>query len=361
MFPLISKRNLATITCSLAQNDLVDFVEEYGISWCYDPKLLESGQTALDAPNGYIPLYMSLFSIGNLCFPLNNFCLDVFEFFRCHFLLLNPFGVACVTTFVVSCKAYGEEATVPLFRAFLTLGASGDWLTFQNRHGSKIPALFGNSLSNILDWKSKFIFVKETLIFDIRLGLITDFYHGQGTFAFPYPTEPFDKDFSWEHALSNLSIFVDESLEEEATMVKVASKKKKLDAPRRISARGSVPPLPATSPKGAGKHPRVLARFNENLASSSDSLAPDVEKAHAAYSMISSHHYPLLRDKLGFLNFNELVDGHAKLKNDVVSLKSKKGLLEHEMSKLEDRLAKAQKNQDVEDSQFVKDLRFENA
>ncbi|GKC08065.1 hypothetical protein Tco_0999675 [Tanacetum coccineum] len=294
MFPLISKRNLATITCSLAQNDLVDFVEEYGISWCYDPKLLESGQTALDAPNGYIPLYMSLFSIGNLCFPLNNFCLDVFEFFRCHFLLLNPFGVACVTTFVVSCKAYGEEATVPLFRAFLTLGASGDWLTFQNRHGSKIPALF-------------------------------------------------------------------ESLEEEATMVKVASKKKKLDAPRRISARGSVPPLPATSPKGAGKHPRVLARFNENLASSSDSLAPDVEKAHAAYSMISSHHYPLLRDKLGFLNFNELVDGHAKLKNDVVSLKSKKGLLEHEMSKLEDRLAKAQKNQDVEDSQFVKDLRFENA
>ncbi|GKF99480.1 hypothetical protein Tco_0298263, partial [Tanacetum coccineum] len=149
---VMSKRNLSTITCSLSQSDLVDFVDEYGISLCYDPKLPSSKATSLDAPKGYIPLYLSLFSIGNLRFPLNNFCLDVFEFFRCHFSLLNPFGVACVTTFVVACKAYGGEATVPLFRSLLTLGLAGDWLTFQKRLGSRIPAIFGDSMSNIPKW-----------------------------------------------------------------------------------------------------------------------------------------------------------------------------------------------------------------
>nr|GEU87368.1 hypothetical protein [Tanacetum cinerariifolium] len=52
---------------------------------------------------------------------------------------------------------------------------------------------------------------------------------------------------------------------------------------------------------------------------------------------------------------------HSKLKNNPVSLKSKKSLLEHEMSKLEDQLGRAQKNQDVKGRQVVKDPRSENA
>ncbi|GJT57706.1 hypothetical protein Tco_0992760 [Tanacetum coccineum] len=92
------------------------------------------------------------------------------------------------------------------------------------------------------------------------------------------------------------------------------------------------------------------ARFVGSLANSSDSLAPDVEEDHAPHNMIYGLHCYLLKDKLGY----------AKLKNDLVSLKSKKSLLEHEMSKLEDHLAKAQRNQNVEGSQVVKDLRFEN-
>ncbi|GJR17245.1 hypothetical protein Tco_0965772 [Tanacetum coccineum] len=92
------------------------------------------------------------------------------------------------------------------------------------------------------------------------------------------------------------------------------------------------------------------SRFVGSLANSSDSLAPDVEEDHAPHNMIYGLHCYLLKDKLGY----------AKLKNDLVSLKSKKSLLEHEMSKLEDHLAKAQRNQNVEGSQVVKDLRFEN-
>ncbi|GJT27643.1 hypothetical protein Tco_0907918 [Tanacetum coccineum] len=298
----MSKRNFSTITCLLSQSDLVKLVEEYGISLCYDPKLPSSNATALDAPKGYIPLYMSLFFIGNLRFPLNNFCLDVFEFFRCHFTLLNPFGVARVTTFVVA-----WEATIPLFRSLLTLGLAGDWLTFQKRPGYGIPAIFGDSMSNIPKWKSEFIFFKQTLIFDIRPGLIIDFRHGQGSFPYPYPTEPFDEVLrgrlcrhhfeaqtfpepilylvgltnSWEHAPSIPSILID---------------------------------------------------------------GEEVEESHAAHNMISGLHYLLLKDKLGFLTFDELVDIY-----DIHAFQmAVKSLLEHEMSKLEGQLAKAQKNQDVE-------------
>ncbi|GJX01847.1 hypothetical protein Tco_0185760, partial [Tanacetum coccineum] len=192
-FFTMSKRNLATVTCSLAQNALVDFVKEYGIPWCYDPKLPTLHQTVLDAPEGYIPLHLSRFTIGNLHFPLNDFCLDVFKIFQCHFPLLNPFGVARITTFAVACKAYGGEAFVHLFRAFLTVGPAGDWLMSQKRHGSDISHLFGNSISNIPSWKSEFIFVKETLISDLHPNLITDFCHGQGSFTYPYPKEPFDE------------------------------------------------------------------------------------------------------------------------------------------------------------------------
>nr|GEU38961.1 hypothetical protein [Tanacetum cinerariifolium] len=189
----MSKSNLATVTCSLSRSDLLEFVEKHGISMCYDPQLPSSNKTTLDAPECYIPLYLSLFTIGNLHLPLNDLCLDVFEFFKCHFFLLNRFGVVCVTTFVIACKAYEGEATMPIFISFLTLSPTGNWLMFQKMPGHSIPSIYGNSMSNIPDWKLEFIFVKHTLIFYVRPGLITDFCHGHDNFAFPYPTKPFDE------------------------------------------------------------------------------------------------------------------------------------------------------------------------
>nr|GEZ73620.1 hypothetical protein [Tanacetum cinerariifolium] len=42
---------------------------------------------------------------------------------RCHFPLMNPFGVARVTTFAIACKAYGEgEPSLPLFRSLYNVG-----------------------------------------------------------------------------------------------------------------------------------------------------------------------------------------------------------------------------------------------
>ncbi|GJU29728.1 putative reverse transcriptase domain-containing protein [Tanacetum coccineum] len=107
---------------------------------------------------------------------------------------------------------------------------------------------------------------------------------------------------------------ITEAVEEEATVMKPVLKKKKSEGPRRMSVSGNVPPLPTDAPKDVGKHPQVLARYIGNLTSISDSLAPDVMEAHAAHNMLSSLHYPLFQDKLGFLSFDELVnvyDVHA--------------------------------------------------
>ncbi|GKD41484.1 hypothetical protein Tco_1261691 [Tanacetum coccineum] len=160
-----SKRNLASITCSATQIELLGFVEVYGIPMYYDPQLTSFEQTPIDASEGYIPLYLSLFSIGNLRLPFNIFCLDVFKFFKCHFPLLNLFGVARVTTFAVACKAFDVV----------------------------IPQILNSSMTNIQNWKSEFIFMKKTLVSKAFPALITDFRHGVGTFAFPYHTEPFDE------------------------------------------------------------------------------------------------------------------------------------------------------------------------
>nr|GEV01090.1 putative reverse transcriptase domain-containing protein [Tanacetum cinerariifolium] len=82
-----------------SKSEFLDFVEDYAIALCYDPIRPSEGQTVVDASKGYISLYLSLFSIGNLRLPFNHFFLDLYKFFQCHFPLLNPFGIARVTSF----------------------------------------------------------------------------------------------------------------------------------------------------------------------------------------------------------------------------------------------------------------------
>nr|GEX03713.1 hypothetical protein [Tanacetum cinerariifolium] len=336
--------------------------------------------TALNGPDGYIPLYLSLFTIGNLCFPLDVFCLDVFELFYCHFSLLNPFGVSRVTTFIVACKTYGGVSTMPFFRSFLNIGPAGHWLTFQKWPGHGIHQIFDNFMTNIPIWKSEFIFVKETLIFDARSALITYFCHGLGTFA--YPTEPFDEVLRSHLACHTFKAqtFLEPILYlaglEGATLIKLSaaassskheSKKRKQEGPKRTSTRGSVPPPTATAPKGIRKHSRFPRIF-------------------FSHNVLSSLHCPILKCKLDSLCLHDLAnvyDIHAlqlavvrnmlknesrvvssdysKLKDDFIFLRSKNILLERKMSKLEDKLSKAQKSQDVEGSQVVKSLTLENA
>nr|GEV68576.1 hypothetical protein [Tanacetum cinerariifolium] len=129
----------------------------------------------------------------------------------------------------------------------------------------------------LLSQKSEFIFVEQTLISDIRLGLITDFRHGQGTFAYPYPTESIDKtlrDCLCRHT------FETQTFSELILYLAVLT----------------------NSWEHAPSIPFILIDVK------------DVKEAYAAHNMLSGLHYPLLRYTLGFLSFDELVnvyDVHA--------------------------------------------------
>ncbi|GKA95381.1 hypothetical protein Tco_0817419 [Tanacetum coccineum] len=220
-------------------------------------------------------------------------------------------------------NAGGGEATVPLFRSLLTLGLAGDWLTLQKRPGSGIPAIFGDSMSNIPKWKSKIIFVKQTLIFDIRPSLITDFHHGQGSFAYPYPTKPFDEVLR-EMDFQNFM--------------------KKPGQSPSFSVRPENCPVDVESPS--------MGHLT---------IAVDNDQVESSYYS---------RDK-GVMGHELVVVGEGCSEQDVMAVGGSKKrrliteALEEEATVMrpvsKKKILKAQKNKDVEGSQVVKDLRSENA
>ncbi|GJT16687.1 alpha-dioxygenase 1-like protein [Tanacetum coccineum] len=381
---------------------------------------LRSEHTALDAPDGYIPLYLSLFSIGDLRFPLNAFYLDVFEYFECHFPLLNPFGVARVMTFAVACKAYGGEPTLPLFRSFLTLGPAGDWLP--SRKGPTFITV--KALSPTLILQSSLMRFCEAIFPVILLepilylvGLASSWEHapivpsifidGEGESSYVSKNKevsgfelavvgggPLEPDIGVVGSFKKKRS-ITAKLEEGAIVIKLTAvgssskhepKRRKQEGPKRVSERVSFPPPPAIAPKGIGKHPRMLAHHLGSLDVGSESLVPYAQEAYSAHNVLSVLHCSLLKNNLDSLSLDDMANifyvhalslvvvgnmltnesravsrDYSKLKDDFVSLKSKNSLLEHEMSKLEDCLSKARKNHDVESNQVVKDLRSENA
>ncbi|GKE51320.1 hypothetical protein Tco_1486476, partial [Tanacetum coccineum] len=220
----MSKRNLATVTCSLFQSDLVDFVEKYGITLCYDPQLLSSEHTALDTPDGYNPLYLSLFSIAQT-FPKS-------------------------ILYLVGLASYWEHApNVPSIFIDMEDG---------------FPKFYEET------WSHPTFSVRPTgqpidigIPFVDRLKAMDDDNQGESS--------------SVSKNKEKRSITAE--LEEGATIIKLTAvgsslkhepKRRKQKGPKRASTRGSVPPLPTTTPKGVGKHLRMLARHLGSLDGGSE-------------------------------------------------------------------------------------------
>ncbi|GJS15605.1 hypothetical protein Tco_0410077 [Tanacetum coccineum] len=256
--------------------------------------------------------------------------------------------VARVTTFTVAYKAFGGEASVPLLGLFSPLAL-------------------------------------------LVIGLITDFRHGQGSFAYPYPYEPFDEDL-WNRLSSPYFVALDFSGE-----MDFRNFMKKPGQSPSFSVRPTDQPVDVGSPsveplwsiadndhaessslsKDKGVSCFELAVVGEGILGQSASVVGEGSKTGAPLRSPLKKKLPcfdelvdvfdvyaLQTEEVRNMSTNKsriMSQGHSKLKNDLVSLKSKKSLLEHEMSKLEDRLAKAQRNHDIEGSQVVKDLRSKNA
>ncbi|GKE00110.1 hypothetical protein Tco_1388093, partial [Tanacetum coccineum] len=88
---------------------------------------------------------------------LHFFC-EVLQYFKVHISILNPFGCAKLTTFIIMCKAYGCKPSVDLFQGFFNLCRAGSWLNFQKDSiiSSKYPQLLlDENMLNLKSFKDK--------------------------------------------------------------------------------------------------------------------------------------------------------------------------------------------------------------
>ncbi|GJY21013.1 hypothetical protein Tco_0393579 [Tanacetum coccineum] len=201
---IMSKRNLGSVT----QSEFLGFIEEYGIAMCYDHQLPSTKQTALDAPEGYIP-FLGTFSFSYLIKPIDEVLHD--------HLNRHPF-----------------EAQTFLRPILYLMRLAISFRNFMKRPG-QVPTFFARPADQPVD---------------------------AGSPSMDHSKAADDNDQG-----KKLSIIA--ALEEGTTIVRNSvvhsssrdeAKKHKHEGPKRTSSRGSVHPLPVFTPKGVGKHPRVLAR-----------------------------------------------------------------------------------------------------
>ncbi|GJW08166.1 hypothetical protein Tco_1570589 [Tanacetum coccineum] len=159
-----AKDTIVVQRCGLSAKELNEFLSSYPIPSEYDVILPTSTQTIFDAPPGYVGLYTHSFSLSNPRLPLTDFFFEVLQYFKVYISILNPFGCAKLTTFIIMCKAYGCEPSVDLFRGFFNLCRAGSWLNFQKRSEKHIPNLLPKVITHIEGWHERFFFVQDSII-----------------------------------------------------------------------------------------------------------------------------------------------------------------------------------------------------
>ncbi|MFS7910565.1 hypothetical protein Hanom_Chr02g00107761 [Helianthus anomalus] len=85
---------------------------EYGVVYP------QEGDTAADAPAGYVTMWADFFGDCNLRLPLTVFVTEILEWYKLHISQLSPFGMIRVRNFEYMFRALGIEPTVGDFRRF---------------------------------------------------------------------------------------------------------------------------------------------------------------------------------------------------------------------------------------------------
>ncbi|MFS7945852.1 hypothetical protein Hanom_Chr06g00529001 [Helianthus anomalus] len=138
---------------------LVDFSSPPPPEW--DTQYPRQGQTAADAPPGYITLFEDFFLQGNFRLPATKFMAHILHYYGFHVSQLSPPGMVRVRHFEFLCRSHGIEPIVEKFRVFYQLIRNIGFYTFGNRGSSKKILL--NPPKSFHDWKMKFFFIREVI------------------------------------------------------------------------------------------------------------------------------------------------------------------------------------------------------
>ncbi|KAJ0799130.1 hypothetical protein HanLR1_Chr00c2196g0837351 [Helianthus annuus] len=128
----------------------------------WDARYPAQGQTAADAPPGYITLYEDFFLQGNFRLPANNFLGNILHYYNFHLSQMSPPGMVRVRHFEFLCRSHGIEPTVEKFRAFYQLQRTMGFFSFASRGAAKKILL--NPTKSFHDWKPKFFFIREEVL-----------------------------------------------------------------------------------------------------------------------------------------------------------------------------------------------------
>ncbi|KAJ0850767.1 hypothetical protein HanPSC8_Chr13g0584681 [Helianthus annuus] len=128
----------------------------------WDARYPAQGQTAADAPPGYITLYEDFFLQGNFRLPATNFLGSILSYYNFHISQMSPPGMVRVRHFEFLCHSHGVEPSVDKFRAFYQLQRTMGFFSFASRGAEKKILL--NPPKSFHDWKPKFFFIREEVL-----------------------------------------------------------------------------------------------------------------------------------------------------------------------------------------------------
>ncbi|MFS7924947.1 hypothetical protein Hanom_Chr03g00278591 [Helianthus anomalus] len=93
---------------------------------------------------------------------MTKFLIEVLLFHEVHLSQMNPFGLAKVCHFELSCRGLGSDPDLDVFRAFYKLNRSGSWYTFEVRN--KNACCYTWITTSLKDWKDCCFLVNDRCV-----------------------------------------------------------------------------------------------------------------------------------------------------------------------------------------------------
>ncbi|KAJ0432370.1 hypothetical protein HanIR_Chr17g0858421 [Helianthus annuus] len=104
----------------------------------WDARYPQQGQTAADAPPGYIKLFADFFIDGKFRLPATHFVATILHFYGFHISQMSPMGMVRVRHFEFVWRSQGQEPSVEKFRVFYQLICNMGFYSFALRNVKKI-------------------------------------------------------------------------------------------------------------------------------------------------------------------------------------------------------------------------------
>ncbi|KAF5786060.1 hypothetical protein HanXRQr2_Chr10g0436151 [Helianthus annuus] len=121
----------------------------------------QEGDTAGDAPTGYVSMFADFFGDCIFWLPLTVFVVEILEYYKLRISQLSPLGLIRVRNFEYTFRALGIEPLVGDFRRFYQLTVQLGFFSFRQREHAPKLMLPPKSMTK---WKTKFFYIKAAAI-----------------------------------------------------------------------------------------------------------------------------------------------------------------------------------------------------